>query len=213
MNHGKKIYTFVAIALLVSGCLSTNKTRIKINYYTIEYGPPVIEKHPAYPLVIRIASFRAVRPYDGTKIVYQEQPFEKAAYHYHRWQAKPTELVTNLLKRDLQHTGLFTAVVGPDSRARAAYAIEGFIEDFFELDTAGQCTAMMTLNINVVPEDKFAATTPVLFQKRYSIQTFCKKKHPRALAEAMSRALLEISSAIISDISASLSTRTEQYNQ
>jgi cholesterol transport system auxiliary component len=210
MNHGKRILCVcVTIGLLVGGCIGANKPQGKIDYYTLEYAPPVVENLVVRPLIVRVESFRAASFYESTKIVYQEQAFQKDAYYYHRWRARPAELVANLLTRDLQQACLFEAVVGPASRARASYAVEGFIEDFFELDDMHGCSAVLTLNINVVPEGDFVSMTPVLMQKRYHVQVPCEKKHPRALVEAMSKAMAKISSVVIADIYASLSAGTE----
>jgi len=59
-------------------------------------------------------------------------------------------------------------------------------------------------------ENKIDAGEKILFQKTYREETKCKRKNPRALAEAMSRAMSEISEQIIKDIYYCLKDR-DQY--
>jgi hypothetical protein len=49
-------------------------------------------------------------------------------------------------------------------------------------------------------EDEPDTTKRILFQKSYGSKKACKHKNPKSLAEAMSRAMKEISGEIIRDI-------------
>ena len=100
----------------------------------------------------------------------------------------------------MQHSGLFKAVILRDSRLPAAYILEGSVDEFLEWDKKNSWEAFLSLSITLIHENEPDISKKILFQKTYQITKPCRQKNPRALAEAMSLAMSEISEQIIFDI-------------
>lgn len=200
MNHARTLIVLSLLASLVGGCLGTKQPEKKTDYYTLEYDPPKIAGLKPLPFVIRVDRFRVAPFYRSNKIVYKKKPFKRDAYVYHKWGANPGDLVTYFLTRDIKHSSLFKAVSGLDSRFSFSHAIEGTIDDFFELDGKDSWEAVLSLSISFLAKNEPDIIKKVLFQKKYSAREKCRQKNPRALAEAMSKAMARISETIITDI-------------
>jgi ABC-type uncharacterized transport system auxiliary subunit len=143
--------------------------------------------------------------YDTTQIIYRKQSFTRDAYVYHKWRVNPGDIVTHFLYRDVRDSGLFRAVISNDSIFKSSFSLAGQVEEFFELDTEERWDAVISLNISLMAEDEQEINNRVIFQKSYRATEACKRRHPAALAEAMSLGMSLISQAIIKDIHAYLS--------
>ena len=58
----------------------------------------------------------------------------------------------------------------------------------------------LIISITLMAEDEPDVSRRILFQRRYRAEESCTIKNPRALAEAMSRAMADLSEKIIRDI-------------
>ena len=208
MKWPNKIYLlFLSFPILFGSCVSLKQPVNKIEYYTLEYPPPQIETLNPLPCVIRMDRFTAAPPYNTTQIIYRDQSFKRNAYVYYRWQTNPGATVTTLLNRDIKNSGLFKAVIDSGSRFSPSYMIEGTVDEFFEWDAQNAWKAILTVSIILTEKDKIDIKNRVLFQKTYRKAEICKQKRPKALAEAMSQALSEISKEMIMDVYNSLKDR------
>ena len=74
------------------------------------------------------------------------------------------------------------------------------MDEFFECDTEERWEAVLSVSIIFMEENKPGSNKKILFQKRYQAREPCDKKNPRALAEAMSRAMAAVSREIIESL-------------
>lgn len=214
MKWFNKIYLlfliFLSLPLLFGACVSLNKPANKIEYYTLEYPPPQMETLNPLPHVIRMDRFTAAPPYNTTQIIYRDQSFKRNAYVYYRWQTNPGATVTTLLNRDIKNLGLFKAVLDLGSRLSSPYTIEGTVDEFFEWDSQNAWKAILTVSIILTEKNKNDIKNRILFQKTYRKEEICQQKRPKALAEAMSRALSKISEEMITDVYDCLKDRYQE---
>ena len=190
----------ISLTLILGGCLNLKQPRNKIEYYTLEYEPPAAQKRQPISNVIRIDRFAVSPIYNTNRIIYREGSFRREAYVYYKWRANPGDVVTYFLRRDLQHSGLFKAVVTGDSRLESAYRLEGTVDDFLEWDKKNVWEALLAVSITLIQENEPDITKRILFQKTYTSTQPCRQKNPRALSEAMSTAMSEVSEQIMLDI-------------
>ena len=208
-------YKFIAmllpiICLTLPACLDLKQPRNKIAYYTLEYDPPTPGNQPPLSAPIRVNQLSVSPIYNTNRIIYREGFFKREAYVYHKWRANPVDVVTYLLRRDLQQSGLFKAVVSRESRLPSAYVLEGSVDEFLEWNKKGGWEAYLSLSMILMQENEPDISKRILFQKTYYSTKPCRQKNPGALAEAMSSAMSEISSQIMLDIyKAILSTGTQ----
>ena len=202
MNYSKKIiYLIILSALLACGCLNlTQQPNKKISYYTLEYDPPETANLKSLPFVIYIERFNVAPLYDSNRIIYSQKKFKRNAYIYHKWMANPGDLVSYYLTRDIKRSSLFSTAFSSNSSCSSTHIINGTVDEFFEQDDDKVWKAVLSINITLMSKDEPDISKSVLMQKRYSAIEPCSRKNPQALAEAMSKAMANISDRIIKDV-------------
>ena len=191
---------FIGLFLLLGACMNLKQPSKKIEYYTLEYPSPKIDELTPLPYVIRVDRFTTASPYNTTQIIYRNRSFERNAYVYHKWQTNPGAIVTTLVNRDMKDSTLFKAVLNPESRFLSPYIVEGTVEEFFEWDAPKAWKAVLGVSIILMKKNAEDISNTILFQKTYHQVQQCRRKHPKAVAEAMSQALSKISKEIIKDV-------------
>ena len=199
-------FLLIFISIGFAGCIGANQPAIKIAHYTFEYDSPKFNRFKPLPFVIRVVKFQTAPSYDVNRIIFKTGAYKRDAYHYHRWRTKPGDLVTSFLARDLQKSSLFKAVFVFDNRLPSSHIITGTVDEIFEEDGEDVWKAVLSVSITLIKENEPDINKRVLFQNRYQVKEVCKEKTLHALAEAMSKAMLLISEAIISDIYHALAT-------
>jgi ABC-type uncharacterized transport system auxiliary subunit len=205
----KYLFFFTSISLLFVGCFGSSPPKERIRFYTLEYSPPVFSDLTKQPFIIQIKRFTINPIYNTTRIVFQSGSTTRDDYVYHRWRANPADMVTQFFKRDLMKSGVLTAVLNEDSRFSYTHTMEGSVDEFLELDSEEAWYAVLTLSVTVMKGDCLDIVKGILMQNTYSVKTKLNKKNPRELAEAMSRAMAEVSERIIRDLYASLIKQEE----
>jgi ABC-type uncharacterized transport system auxiliary subunit len=190
----------IGLFLLLGACMNLKQPSQKIEYYTLEYPSPKIGALTPLPDVIRVDRFTTASPYNTTQMIYRNQSFERNTYVYHKWQTNPGAIVTTLVNRDLKNSGLFKAVLSPESRFSSSYIIEGTVDEFFEWDTPDAWKAVLGVSIILTQKNAEDISNTILFQKTFHQTQACRRKHPKAVAEAMSQAMSKISAEIIKDV-------------
>jgi len=181
---------------LLAGC---GKPPMLINRYILEYPAPMGRSATQVPEAIKVHLFSVAQAFNTHNMVYQPQPYKSQVYNYSRWRVNPGYLVTDYLLRDLRASGLFKAVFGPGDTGRHRFLLEGGVADFQEVDSPDGWHAALGLTVTLL--DTTAAELPqrVVFQKNYRALEPMWEKTPQGLAQAMSRAMEQVSARIIQD--------------
>jgi cholesterol transport system auxiliary component len=193
-------FLFSLLIFFIGGCLGAKQPTREIEYYTLEYDPPVLEFREPLASVIRVDRFRATPFYDSNRIIYRKKPFERDAYYYRKWRANPGDLVTYFLTRDMQQSSFFKTVLTSNNNAPASYVIEGSVDEFLEKDVKNSWEAVLSVSISLLAVNEPDINKKVLFQKNYAATETCGQKNPNGLAEAMSMAMTRVSKMIIGDV-------------
>ena len=196
MSFPKCLVVVLAFAFLV-GCVNLKQPSYKIDYFTLEYEPIPVGNIKPLSHVLKVNRFRVAPVYNTTQMIYRDRPFRREAYTYHKWRTNPGDLVSSLLVRDIQRSGLFKAVVPHESMLVASYVLEGSVDEFLESNRDGAMQAVLTVTTTLVAGGERNLPRNVLFQKTFHAAKPCKEKSPQGLAEAMSQAMAEVSQDII----------------
>lgn len=187
----------VAAALLMPcGC---GKPPMLVHQYILEYPAPVIGRKAKIPEVVKVEQFSVAQAFNTNAMVYQPQPFKSETYNYSRWRANPGYLVTDYLVRDFRDAYLFDAVFGPAATGRYRFQLEGGVEEFQEVDEPDGWKAVLAVTATLLDVTREEVPQRVVFQKNYRALTPMPEKTPQGLAQAMSRAMAEVSARIITD--------------
>lgn len=187
----------LSLALLLSGC---GKPPVMVYKHMLEYPAPELPRRSPIPEGLKVELFSVAQAFNSPAMVYRPTSYQSGTYHYHRWRVNPGELVTDYLLRDLRHSRLFKAVFGYDRTAKTRFQLEGAVEEFQEVDAGEAWSAVLAVNITLLDTTREEITQRVIFQKNYRAAEPLMEKTPRGLAAAMSRAMQDLSGAIIADI-------------
>ena len=184
------------MSLLWCGC---GKPPMLVQKYLLDYPAPRVK---AAPLTenLKVEQFAVAQAFNTTAMVYRTSPYKAENYNYSRWRVNPGYLVTDYLIRDLRDSRLFKAVLTPDSPSKARFSLEGGVEEIQEVDQGAAWQASLALNITLIDTSEKEITKRVLFQKNYQTAEPLTEKTPAGLAQAMSRAMEQLSAQIITDV-------------
>jgi ABC-type uncharacterized transport system auxiliary subunit len=196
MSFPRCLVVVLSFAFLV-GCINLKQPSYHIDYFALEYEPRPAGNLNPLPHVLKVNRFRAAPVYNTTQMIYRDRPFKREAYTYHKWRTNPGDLVSSLLARDIQRSGLFKAVVSHESRLSVSYVLEGSVDEFLESNREGVLQAVLTVSTTLMAAGERDLNKSVLFQETFHAAEPCKEKGPQALAEAMSEAMAQVSQEII----------------
>jgi ABC-type uncharacterized transport system auxiliary subunit len=202
MNGFQKIILWLlCFSILLGACVSLKHTDKKLKFYDLEYQPLSISGNlDPLPVALRIERFHVSPAYNTNRIICRDISFKQDRYVNHQWKSNPGAMVTYLLGRDLKESGLFKVVLSHESGSPFTHILEGSVDEFFEWHTQKNWKGVLILSITFFSQVERDAQRTVLFHKTYSTSKPCQKKDPGALAEAMSKAMQEISVEIIEDV-------------
>ena len=84
----------------------------------------------------------------------------------------------------------------PDSKITHTHIVEGLVDEFLEWDSKDKWEAVLSMNVTLLDAVTSDISKRVIFQQKFSSRKTCKEKHPKALAQAMSQAMAEVSENI-----------------
>lgn len=183
-------------SLLLAGC---GQPPVILYRYLPEYPPPVVHREPLLDS-LRVESFVAPQYLRSTNMYYRPRPYEIRAYAYHRWQAEPAALVTDMLLRDLRESGLFQGVFAYQQEGAARFQLEGAVQEFAEVDAPAGWQAVVAVNVTLADRQQPELTRRVILNRNYQEAELMVDQTPAGLAAAMSRALARLSGRLIADL-------------
>lgn len=193
------IVTLIVSAIVSGGCVSLKQPGMDIDYYTLEYDkslPVTNAGLDPVQAVIKVERLNIAPAYNTNRIIYRDQSFKRASYFYHKWKANPADMITHLLTRDTRRSGLFKAVVIPGSKTPHTHIVEGSVDELLEWDSKDKWEAVLSVNVTLLDAEESNISKKVIFQQRFSARKKCEEKHPKALVQAMSEAMAEVSENI-----------------
>ena len=189
---------WLIVALLLSG--GCGRPPVVLQRYLLEYPPPPVSRPAPLPESLRVELFAAPHHLNSTNMVYRPRPYELKAYAYHRWQAPPAALVTDMLLRDLRASGLFQGVFDYQQSGTARFRLEGAVQEFTEVDNPEGWQAVLSVWVTLADLRQVEVTRRVILARNYQETEPLVEQTPAGLAAAMSRALARLSARITADL-------------
>jgi ABC-type uncharacterized transport system auxiliary subunit len=134
------------VAGWVSGCGATRPSR----YYQLTVPPEAasVERADSVPVTLLLGAFMTSHLYREDRIVFGNGPEQLGTYEYQRWAEPPTEMIEEVLLRELRRSGHYRAVHVRRSNVRGDFAIRGRLYDFKEV-TGNPTSARVTLELEM----------------------------------------------------------------
>ena len=138
--------------------------------------------------VIGVDVLRADTAYDDLRIVYRKSPYRVDYYHYHRWSAPPSLMLTDVLRDGLHQTGAFGRVTSGYGRDVDA-VLRGRVVAIEEVDrSATEWEARVVLDLEL----ERVATGEVLWSRTLSQSESVEQLNPEGVTIAASKAMGKI---------------------
>ena len=131
MNRKIAVWLWVLAVTLVSGCGATRPS----SYYQLTVPgdiAPVADPKP-YPVTLLVGPIRTSHLYREDHIVYSSNGESMGTYEFQRWAQPPTEMIQEILLRQLRTSGRYRGVDVLRSNSRGDYLLFGRLFDFKEV--------------------------------------------------------------------------------
>ncbi len=119
---------------LFAGCGAARPSK----YYqlTVPGDAATVAEHTPYPVTLLLGPLRASHLYREDRIVYSSSGQNMGTYQYQLWSEPPTEMLVDVLLRDLRASGNYRAVDALRSNSHGDYILYGRLYDFKEISGA-----------------------------------------------------------------------------
>ena len=134
MNSTKSsaaLFSCAMLAVFFCSCGATRPTK----YYQLTVPGEATSREAAdpMPVTLLVGSLFASHLYREDRIVYSTAGEQMGTYEYQRWAEPPTEMVGEILVRELRASGRYHAVYAQRSNTNGDFLLRGRIYDFKEL--------------------------------------------------------------------------------
>jgi ABC-type uncharacterized transport system auxiliary subunit len=131
MNRKIAVWLWGLAVSLASGCGATRPS----SYYQLTVPgdiAPVADPKP-YPVTLLVGPIRTSHLYREDHIVYSSNGESMGTYEFQRWAQPPTEMIQEILLRQLRTSGRYREVDVLRSNSRGDYLLFGRLFDFKEV--------------------------------------------------------------------------------
>lgn len=186
---------------LVLGLISSCAPAIK--YHIIDYPKP--GKSLDVPILdtVMVYHFLMGDSVDLYALVIEHQD-QKGTKALHRWEQNPSDMITDLILRDLEASGTFAKAVDQWSASRYRYALEGKLTKLRGLVSNGKAEAVLEADAALFDFETPLGARKRIMKKTYTIRVPSVDTDPASIARAMNMAVRRLSERIRSDILESL---------
>jgi ABC-type uncharacterized transport system auxiliary subunit len=143
----QKIIWLAALAAgLLSGCGAARPSK----YYQLTLpgdAAPAAERSP-YAATLLLGPLRTSHLYREDHIVFSSTGQNMGTYSYQRWSEPPTEMLVNILLRDLRASGRYRAVDVLRSNSHGDFILYGHLYDFKEISSSPMM-ARLTIDLEL----------------------------------------------------------------
>src|SRR5580704_14869451 len=145
MNRG-----FISLAIIAAGLLAGCGAARPNKYYQLTVpgdAAPAAERSPI-PVTLLLGPLRASHLYREDHIVYSSSGVNMGTYEYQQWAEPPTEMLVDVLLRELRASGRYRAVDVLRSNSHGDYILYGRLYDFKEI-SASPLMARVTIDLEL----------------------------------------------------------------
>jgi ABC-type uncharacterized transport system auxiliary subunit len=141
---------FISIVALAAGLLAGCGAARPSKYYqlTIPGDAALAAERSPLPVTLLLGPLRASHLYREDHIVYSSSGQNMGTYEYQQWAQPPTEMLVEVLLRELRDSGRYRAVDVLRSNSHGDYILYGRLYDFKEI-SASPVLARITVDLEL----------------------------------------------------------------
>jgi ABC-type uncharacterized transport system auxiliary subunit len=192
----------LSVSLFSAGCAVWTSEAVR--YHIIDYPTPKKQIESAIPDTLMVYRFLLDNSVDTRNLVVTTSDGVEESVTLHRWEFDPSDMVTELVQRDLEASGLFEKTVDQWSSARYRYALEGTIERLEGVVKKGKAMAVVQARVNLIDFDSPGRAKKSVMKQEYTIKVPSGDSKPMSIVRAINLAVRQLSQKIQADIAASL---------
>lgn len=189
------------VALSLAGCCFWKTQAIR--YQAIDYPKPQKVVDTPIPETLMVYHFLIGSSIDLYHLVI-EQANGKEPTTGQRWEENPSDMISELIQRDIEASGLFAKTVDQWSSARYRYALEGKLIKLGGVVSKGKAEAVLEAEVTLLDFDAPIGAKRKIMSKTYTIRVPSVDTSPTSIGRAMNLAVRRLSEGIQHDIRKSL---------
>lgn len=197
----------LAAMVLAAGCGIGPGPAPKEQRWAISYPAPAKVKGPALDRSLVVRRLWAAAGFDSTDMLSAGEGLERRVYPNDTWLAPPSDMLGDLLTRDLAVSGALAEVRSWREAAVSRYQLSGGLDTCLERDGAKGRAAELTVALLLLDSRSASLADAVLLQKTYRISEPIAAPGAAGLAAAVSKAAARLSKDVRSDVIAALAGR------
>lgn len=146
MNDKTLFYALILAVGVSAGCGAARPSK----YYqlTVPADAPAAPGADPYPVTLMLAPITSSHLYREDHIVYTDSGQDMGVYQYQRWAEPPTEMIRDVLLRELRASNRFEGVYTWGSNVRGDYIVRGHLYDFREV-SGSSLVARVTIELEL----------------------------------------------------------------
>lgn len=191
------LVVFLTCCILL-GCALTGREVVSHNLF--DYPVPGGDSAGTLPETLMVYRFLLAPEIDARYLVISKPGKKSEFIQYQQWKYNPADMITDLILRDLDKSGLFERTVGQLSSLRYRYALEGKILDLRGLITDGKCRAVIEAEVELLDFEAPLGSDKTVMKRRYSVEVPCKDDTPDAVVDGLNEAVRELSKRLRDDL-------------
>jgi ABC-type uncharacterized transport system auxiliary subunit len=179
----KRKFIFPALMLclgVLNGCGATRPS--KFYQLTLPNDKAPVADPPPFPVTLLLGPITTSHLYRDDHIVYTSNGEAMGTYEYRRWAEPPSEMISDVLLRELKESERYQHVYSLRSDSRGDYVLRGRLYDFREISGSG-LAARVTFDFEL-RDSKTGAT---VWSRSYSHDEPVNGKDVSAVVAAMDR--------------------------
>jgi ABC-type uncharacterized transport system auxiliary subunit len=188
--------------VLTAGC--SLKARETLMYHSFDYRPPAAESAVPYPETLMVYRFLLDPAVNIYSLMVSDSKGGEESMLFHRWRDNPADMITELVLRDIQTSGLFEKAVDQLSNARYRYALEGTIRRLEGVAKDGKFLAVIEAEAALMDFDPPRQGQKTIMKQSYKVEAPSKDPNAESVVRALNLAVQELSAKIRGDIKAAM---------
>ncbi|MGC8660368.1 MAG: ABC-type transport auxiliary lipoprotein family protein [Desulfomonilaceae bacterium] len=186
------------VTVMSCGCGLWNRDAIV--FHAINYPIPGKTSELIIPETIMVYRFLMDPAVDTHNLIISDQYSKTKNISNYAWPRDPSTMLTELVTRDLETSGLFQKAVDQTSNVPYRYALEGTIKKFQGVVNGSKGSGLIEMEISLIDFEPRIAGKNKLMKKDYVLEVRSEDTSAKSLVQALDKGTRDLSQQLRNDI-------------